>query len=89
MIIQCPGAEFSCLLEVRQGYGQYVELNYPVFEPRARFWARILGASGHGQVFSYAEWMVGFLVGLRRNVTNRRENGLKLWCLLMLLLFKL
>lgn len=63
VIIQCPGAGNYCLSEVRQGYGQYVELNYPLFEPRARFRVRILGASGYGQVFSYAEWMVRFPVG--------------------------
>ena len=54
-----------CLSDVRQGYGQYVELNYPVLEPRARFRVRILGASGYGQVFSYAEWMVAFSGGVQ------------------------
>jgi len=54
-----------CLSDVRQGYGQYVEFNYPLLEPRARFRVRILGASGYGQVFSYAEWMVGFSGGVQ------------------------
>ena len=33
-------------------------------------------------------WL-GFLLGLKRDITSYRESGLKLWCPSMLLLFKL
>lgn len=57
--IICESGSY-CVSRARSNSGAYVELDYPIFSPAARFRVRIFVGAGNGQFLSYVEWQVGF-----------------------------